>query len=311
MDCPINPFPKIWHIGSKETEELFNGPVEVTEKIDGSQFSFGRIGTDLIMRSKGQQIYPETAEKMFKKVVDWAMSVKDKIAEGTIFYGEAITSPRHNTLSYEREPKGNFILFGVKLKNGDFLNDHKMLSLVADTIGCESVPLLYKGIVAERSQLDVLLETISVLGKEKIEGVVIKNYNQLAKSAYSRECFAKLVRPEFKERNSTNYPKAKDKMESFFSQFKTEARWKKAIQRLKERGELTQSPADIGKIVAEVHKDIKIEEESYVKEALYKMFERQVMASSTSGLPEYYKSLLVEGAFGGSTESPSLRQDGV
>ena len=36
----LSPFPKIFQIGDRYISRLFNGVVEVTEKVDGSQFSF-------------------------------------------------------------------------------------------------------------------------------------------------------------------------------------------------------------------------------------------------------------------------------
>lgn len=36
-------FPKILHIGNKQISDLFDGVVEVTEKIDGSQLGLGKI----------------------------------------------------------------------------------------------------------------------------------------------------------------------------------------------------------------------------------------------------------------------------
>jgi hypothetical protein len=34
-------FPKILHIGNKQISDLFDGVVEITEKVDGSQLGFG------------------------------------------------------------------------------------------------------------------------------------------------------------------------------------------------------------------------------------------------------------------------------
>lgn len=295
----ISSFPKIWSIGSPEAENLFIGEVEVTEKIDGSQFAFGKLedGT-LITRSKGRVIYPETADKMFKPVVDYVNSIQDRIEPGQVFYGEAVTRLKHNTLSYERLPKNGFVLFGV-LTNGKWISEHNVLSLYASALEVDVVPLLYKGTIQERSQLDAILQTVSFLGKEIIEGVVIKNYEQLAKSAFSRECFAKIVRPEFKERHGQNpeYASKKDKMEDFLLQFKTEARWNKAIFRLRDQGQLESSPKDIGKLIVEIQKDIVEEEEQFIKEALYQMFKKQILGTAVKGLPEYYKEKLIEKQF--------------
>lgn len=297
-DNAIPAYPKIWHIGTPEMENLFTGEVEVTEKIDGSQFAFGKLedGT-LVMRSKGKQVYPETVEKLFKKTVDHILSVQESIPNGFIFYGESVTSPRHNTLSYAKTPLGYFVLFGIKDSKGLFITSYSALKYTSILLGVQAVPLLFKGKIQERSQLDVMLNLDSVLGNEKIEGVVIKNYEQLANSAFSRECFAKLVRPGFKERNSSEHPSKRDKMEDFLSQFKTDARWNKAIQHLRDSGELTQSPKDIGKIILEIHKDLKIEEREYIKNALYNMYERQILSASVLGFPEFYKQHLLDSQF--------------
>ena len=37
----IQSFPKIFHIGESMIQNLFKGEVEITEKLDGSQFDFG------------------------------------------------------------------------------------------------------------------------------------------------------------------------------------------------------------------------------------------------------------------------------
>ena len=49
----ISAFPKIFAIGTDYIKDLFNGPVEITEKIDGSMFVFGKVDGELFMRSKG------------------------------------------------------------------------------------------------------------------------------------------------------------------------------------------------------------------------------------------------------------------
>ena len=51
----ISSFPKIFHIGENYIENLFKGQVEITEKIDGSQYAFG-IDKDgqAVRRSKGK-----------------------------------------------------------------------------------------------------------------------------------------------------------------------------------------------------------------------------------------------------------------
>ena len=47
----IHAFPKIFTIGQDYISDLFKDDVEVTEKVDGSQWVFGKVGGDLLRRS--------------------------------------------------------------------------------------------------------------------------------------------------------------------------------------------------------------------------------------------------------------------
>lgn len=303
-------FPKIWHLGSPEAANLLNGTVEVTEKVDGSQFSFGKIEGQLRMRSKGQEVFPETADKNFKPVIEHVLAIAHLLPSNKVYYGETLGRPKHNALAYERTPKGNFILFGVKTVTG-WIYHHEDLELAADWLECEAVPLIYRGSVSTQEFLQGLLDRESVLGKEKIEGVVIKNYGQLAISAYSRECFVKLVRPEFKERNHSTHPSKSNRMESFLQGFKTEARWQKAYQHLNDKGVLTHSPADIGKLLKEIQDDLVTEEESFIREEAYKFVIRQVLKTAVEGAPEWYKAKLVERQFNAQQQVSTINETGT
>lgn len=53
----IKAFPKIFAIGTDYIKDIFSETVEVSEKIDGSQFGFGKINGDVFMRSKGAQLF--------------------------------------------------------------------------------------------------------------------------------------------------------------------------------------------------------------------------------------------------------------
>jgi len=48
----INAFPKIFAIGTDYISNIFDDEVEITEKIDGSQFAFGKVNGELFMRIK-------------------------------------------------------------------------------------------------------------------------------------------------------------------------------------------------------------------------------------------------------------------
>lgn len=53
----IPSYPKIYNLGHDAINNLFESQVEISEKLDGSQFSFGITPTrDIVMRSKGKEI---------------------------------------------------------------------------------------------------------------------------------------------------------------------------------------------------------------------------------------------------------------
>jgi len=70
----IPSFPKVFHIGESYISNLFDGTIEVTEKVDGSMFCFGKDQEGhIVMRSKGKELFFEGCEKMFKKAVDFVI----------------------------------------------------------------------------------------------------------------------------------------------------------------------------------------------------------------------------------------------
>ena len=109
----IRSFSKIFAIGTDYIKDIFKDEVEITEKLDGSQFVFGRVDNELYLRSKGQQIFPESSDKMFRIATDYILSIEHKIADNMVYYCEYLAKPKHNTLAYERVPKNNLILLKI------------------------------------------------------------------------------------------------------------------------------------------------------------------------------------------------------
>lgn len=295
----ITAYPKIFAIGTDYIRDIFQEPVQVTEKIDGSQFAFGRIKDQVWMRSKGAQLYAENPEKMFSKAISYVQQIQDRLTEGVVFYAEYLKSPKHNTLQYDRVPKNNLMLFGVMHVSQKFYLD---TAEFADRLEIEHVPVIHYGKVANAAELAELLNRESVLGGASIEGVVVKNFErQFFLGGQPMPIMAgKFVSEGFKEVNRERWgveEKAKSRMEVFYDSFRTPARWEKAVQHLAERGELENDPRDIGKLFREVHSDIESEEKEAVKEFLWKEFSGELKRKATGGLPEWYKSMLAGRAF--------------
>jgi hypothetical protein len=298
----IKSFPKIFHLGDKYTQNIFNEDVEITEKIDGSQFDFGKINGELFIRSKGSKIIEGNIPKMFQKGVDYVISIVDKIPDNTIFYGEYLSKPKANVLAYDRVPKNNIILFGVSDEQDNFISKYDELRKFADLIDIETVPLLYSGKIEKIEELHKLLETISILGGQKIEGFVVKNYTQsyVFGNMIIPILSGKFVSEEFKEVHAHDWKKentGRGKFDLFKQGFRSDARWNKAIQHLKEKNELDNSPRDIGNLLKEIKKDIIEEEKENIKDFLWREFSDEILRYSINGFPEYYKAKLLESNF--------------
>jgi hypothetical protein len=150
--------------------------------------------------------------------------------------------------------------------------------------------------------LQYLLQTESILGGPKIEGFVVKNYERkfLLGGQPMPIMAGKFVREDFKEVHRQSWGKkytGKGRWETFVESFRTEPRWQKAVQHLAERGELENSPRDIGKLIKEVQGDIIGEEKEAIKEFLWSQFGQEVVRTAVKGLPEWWKEKLLSRSF--------------
>lgn len=290
----IYPFPKIFKLGHRNVKAIFDGDVEITEKVDGSQFNFGVVNGELCMRSKGAVVYPECPDKLFAEAVEYVLSIKDLLRNGIVYHCEYLKKPRHNVLCYGRVPKNHLMCFGISKHDGTFMEvQREAWSL---EIGVEPVPVIYRGKVDGFGFISELLNNDSVLGNTKIEGVVIKNYSQ--QLLIGGQCIpvmsAKYVSEAFKERHGQDAKtfKTKGRIEDFMQSFRAEPRWRKAVQHLRERGELDGSPRDIGDLMKEVHQDIVTECKDEIVDFLWKEYSKKIKRVATAGLAEWYKEQL-------------------
>jgi hypothetical protein len=292
-------------VGQDYIADLFKEDVEVTEKVDGSQFVFGRVDGEVQCRSKGQMLYEGAVQKMFVDAFDYAHSVD--LPNETIFYGEYLQKPKHNTLKYERIPLNHIAIFGASTPGGTFISCYEELAEMAGSIGLEAVPLIYSGRIKSAADLQGLLETNSYLGGVKVEGVVVKNYSRpflLGGQPIPVMC-GKFVSEAFKEKHVKDWGKentARGKWDVFKEGFRTDARWEKAVQHLRDDGALEGSPRDIGALITEVKRDIAEEERDAILKFLWSEFVPDLLRKSTAGLPEWYKTKLAEQAFEAGSE---------
>lgn len=290
----ITSYPSIYSIGHKLINNLFLGKVVIEEKVDGSQFSFTlRPDDTLVFRSKGQEVHPGDAG-MFSKAVAEVTARKHLLTPGWTYRGEYLQKPKHNCLAYGRVPAGNVVIFDVMIKEGEHYLCPENKHGEALRIGFECVPSFYVGpgssvvpcALAEYFQKD------SFLGGVKIEGVVIKNYEQFGPD--KKILIGKFVSPTFKEKHAQNWktvnPTKGDVEQTLTVELRGEARWRKAVQHLREAGTLTETPTDIGPLLAEIKADVLREEGEYIKEQLFKHSWPQIARGITAGFPEWYKN---------------------
>ncbi len=295
-------FPKLFAIGTGYIADLFEGDVEVTEKIDGSQFGFGKSKDgELFIRSKGKLQPIDAPDKMFEVGADYVKSIADRLPNGYTFYGEYLNKPRHSTLAYDRVPKNNIILFGVKKDDETYESDFDAIAKFAEILDIESVPLLFRGRIGSTDELLAHLETVSTLGGQKIEGVVVKRYEPwlfggvpmpLKGGKYVSESFKEVHSADWSKENTT-----KGKWETFKDNYRTEARFNKAVQHLEDDGLLTRTPKDIGLLIKEARHDIVTEEKEVIKDFLWQEFSDDLLKVATRGLPEWYKKKLITDSF--------------
>jgi len=295
----VSSYPKVYSLGHRYLENLLKGTVIVEEKVDGSQFSFGKQGEQLFFKSRGAIVYPETAQKLFKAAVNYIVSIKYLLKDGWTYRGEVLHAPRHNTLTYSRVPRHNIVIFDIETDNGQNFLPPDFKDKAASYLDLETVPMFYKGYITHIDQLEMFLTQESFLGGCKIEGIVIKNYEQFGED--SKVLMGKWVREEFKEIHQGAWkaanPSKNDVIDVMTKIYKSEARWEKSIQHLRDAGQLQDAPQDIGLLIKEFQKDLLEECEAEIKDKLFEYALPKILRGASAGIAEFYKKRLAERQF--------------
>jgi len=287
---------KILTFGSRDTEKLLDGPVYVSEKVDGSQFRFGVHEGKFYIASHHKDIHIGSDYGMFREAVEHVLSKRDIIVAqaerlGTDelwYFTEYLQHPRHNVLEYDRVPQGHLALWAL-MTDRDYL-PQLAYAMYAAELGIEVIPRFsFKEYTKE--ELEALLDGESFLGGPKVEGVVITNPNQnIAIGPRLQPLICKMVRSKFKEQHKQNITGGKSKIEQHMESYASEARWLKAIQRRREDGELLRAPQDIGPLLKSISQDLVEEEEENIKEFLWCHYRKDYLRACTRGFPEWYKA---------------------
>jgi hypothetical protein len=234
---------------------------------------------------------------MFLPALSTVESIRDLLIPGWTYSCEFLSKPKHNALCYNRTPLGHLVLFDIRTDEENYLH-HSQRAMEAACLGIDVIPVLS----LEPPTLDLIkayLETPSFLGGQKIEGVVIKNYAKFGLDGkalmgkYVSEAYKEVHKGEWRAAN----PNRSDILEHLISKYRTPSRWEKAVQHLREAGQLEGSPKDIGNLMKESHIDLENECKEEIAEALLTWALPKIKRGGTAGLAEWYKEKLLREQF--------------
>ena len=191
---------------SKSVDSIIGIDVVITEKLDGENTSMTNDG---VYARSHATFTTSNWSKEVRQLHD--IKVRGQLDEDTYIFGEnleAIHSIEYGILdSY-------FYTFGVREKN--IWLDWKSVEEYAYLLDLKVVPVLFKGIIKDKSQLELLVNKFmseeSLLGGEK-EGIVIRNSNSFDGDFFNQNVM-KYVRANHvttDEHWSRNWKKAKIK----------------------------------------------------------------------------------------------------
>jgi hypothetical protein len=309
-------YTKVYHLGDPHISDLLHGPVDITEKVDGSQFRFGRKDGVMHYGSKGvdyDDAHP--IENSFRAGTEYIATVADVCPEGLVFFAEYMTKPKQNTIAYTRMVKNHVMLFGA-LNNGQHnwidkdagyalapgeWADPEQLGYWSEALDIDPPNVLFEGEGTELTEqrLRELLSTQSYLGGSTIEGIVIKRYNCESPDPFHPLMLmaGKYVRKSFQEENTTNWRNSKDVISQIGLRFRTDARFEKAVIHARDEGTLQNNMKDMVPLLQQLDKDIDEEIKPLVLEMLWNRWERDIRQVIKSGLAEFYKTRLLNRQF--------------
>ncbi len=299
MGEPIPSYAKVLQFGTLGTDLLFDGDVVIEEKLDGSQIRWGidsegnfRCGTHRT------EMYAGAEPKDFALAVAHLRTALPTLqgGKGIWFFGECVVRLHHNALTYASTPLHNVMLFDILDTNGDAATWYD-LDTVTDWVDALGIapPVAYHSGPSSVEHAKSFLGRESHWGGGPAEGIVCKNYGQkICLGGHVMPLFCKLVRAEFKEVNKDEHPKRADTIETLLNSYCTEARWRKAVQRMRDEGTLQNAPQDIGPLLRVIQEDLQEEESEGLAKRLFEMYHHDWLRAATRGFPEWWKAELAK-----------------
>lgn len=290
----INSPPSIFRAGHRAITGLMDGEITVQEKIDGSQFSFMRTNLDdLLFRSRKHMVVAGEVG-LFNRAIEEITKIKPFLEVGVIYRSECVDKAKHNVLAYGRTPKCHVVIYDMQRPDGTYYNTAGLVKECAK-LGLENVATFYRGpasAVTEQMATSWLAKE-SQLGATLVEGYVIKNYEKLT-AVETKPMMSKVVAQRFEEKQGGKRPPGPDIMSVLETTYRTEARWRKAIQHLTEQGKLVGEMSDLKHLIPEIQLDVLGEHVDDIKQALFEHFWHRLRKRLVSGFPDFYAANMAE-----------------
>jgi hypothetical protein len=303
-------YPKIPRLGSNNRfiEHIFDTPVEISEKLDGSMCRLNFTESHVECGSKNVNT---ADEKMFAIAYRQADQIwKDKVwwtfGDNITLFTEFFNKTHHNVINYKILPQRNFYLFGA-ICNNKHLQTDELIEL-AKELKIEPLNILETNIkINNPDDLIKYLDGDSCLGGGVREGVVIRNHNfrydhlsTLSQAFVGFPVSAKLVRDDFKERLNVEWSAKKQRetpLAKIAAEFFTDARFRKAIQHLNDEEKITYEMNNLKDIIPEFYSDLIDEERQEIMELALDDFWRQLKRKSDNFVVKEWKRYLVDKQF--------------
>lgn len=272
-------------------DAMSSGTIYVSEKIDGSQFSMALIEGVLCCRSRGQQI--DIANPgMFAPAVRTAWRLGDALVEGWTYRCEFLAKTKHNTLHYDRVPRGHLVLYDIDRGECDYVPGP--LAGFGDEFEIDAVEVIETAAADLVAVVAHQMALPSLLGGKR-EGVVAKRYDVLTPDG--KVAMAKYVSGEFVEIHQKRWraeearPAKRDVVDEIGEAIRTEARWHKVVQHMREAGALMDAPQDIGPLLRELAADVE-GDAADIGEMLWARYRKELLKHAGRGFADWYRAQL-------------------
>lgn len=242
----------------RDAAEIITGAVEVvvTEKIDGSQFKIHKDPQGVVWFGTKSRTIPHDQFGGFINGTDALRELR--WIPGWVYFGEYLARPKQNKLAYDRTPPHNVILFDVMDETGAYLPRESVVAeavrlglMVVPLVRLDTLPL--DDFAPDSLTVAEWLREPSCLGGQTLEGVVAKVYHEDGRLEQ-----VKVVRTDFQEvgKKAVATGDVMDRVNAVGTAYLSSARWDKALQTVRDSGDLTGTKKDIGTCFRALNADL-------------------------------------------------------